>query len=306
MDTLYFLIDGAPPVLRRPTDLTQVSLEIPIDSKTTTFDPFRLYPNTPFGSLSASIPPEFRAQLGTVLQQIPPDSNTIVSGLGLAHCESGHIVPSGLPVLNRPWEWVENLGVENEKEKDEKEKLGMRYLVKNSGSLSLETFGARITGDGVLRGFSHECAEGEGRIEGNVRTFEDGLNAEGVFKRDWRETRLETEVDARSASGSGSGRMKEDDDDDVQLALFSQGLTGRPVSPASSSRSRGSSQKTRRSMSTISEVESVTSSPKKVSVGKRKVVSDEEVQATEGHALPSTRTRKKAKTNSADKIRVKC
>lgn len=72
----------------------------------------------------------------------------------------------------------------------------MQHLVKNSASLSLETFGARMTGDGILP----STLALSPRIEGNMRAFEDGMSAENMFKRDWRETRVELEPEMLSAN----------------------------------------------------------------------------------------------------------
>jgi mediator of RNA polymerase II transcription subunit 12 len=153
---------------------------------------------------------------------------------------AGNVV-YGSPVLNRPWEWVENLGEppsldpkEEEKEREEKERLKTRYLVKNSGSLSLETFSARITGDGVITGYK------DTREESNVRSFEDGLSAESIFKRDWREARVSLE----GTAVLNHTRTRGEEDGQAAMSLSSQGrMEKRPAlreSPASSVLSRGS------------------------------------------------------------------
>lgn len=151
------------------------------------------------------------------------------------------------PVLNRPWEWIENLGEpavldpkEEEKDREEKERLRVQYLVKNSGSLSLDVFAARATGDGIL-----QTQGGDARIEANIRTFQDGLSADPMFKRDWRETRMEPQV-ATLVDASMIGRVRGE-----TSALGSAGaihsIQGRPdkrsltrTSPASSILSRSS------------------------------------------------------------------
>lgn len=146
-------------------------------------DPFRHYPPLSVSDLPADIPAEYRRQLRWLLPDFPPIA--VVSNLITAHRDSsGHLV-LGAPVLNRPWEWVENLGDYPAADtKDDEEERG-RHPIKNSSSLSLDLFNARVTGDGIV-----PIDENDPRLEGNIRTFEDSLNAESVFKRDWRETRI--------------------------------------------------------------------------------------------------------------------
>jgi hypothetical protein len=42
------------------------------------------------------------------------------------------------------------------------------------------------------------------RLEGAVRAFEDGLLAESIYRRDWRETRLDAYRDGRADQGVSS------------------------------------------------------------------------------------------------------
>ena len=56
--------------------------------------------------------------------------------------------------------------------------------------LSFYLFNARVSGDGVLP----QVLGNDLRIEANIRSFEDRLLAETVFKCDWRETRIELDV----------------------------------------------------------------------------------------------------------------
>ena len=185
-------------------------LEIPPDAKLVAYDPFQNYPKTSSSDLPIDMPSEYRSQLGYLLPHSIP--NTAVADLMSAYRDAtGALVHSG-PLVNRPWEWVENLGEpatldpkEEAKEREEKERLKTRYLVKNSGSLSLDAFLARVTGDGVISGYD------DPREDSNVRSFDDGLSAESVFKRDWRETRvypdggvLPTRPGARGEEDGGS------------------------------------------------------------------------------------------------------
>ncbi len=56
----------------------------------------------------------------------------------------------------------------------------------NAGAISLEMFGAKITGDCIVP----NTEEVDGRMESRIREFEDGLSADTLFRRDWRETRV--------------------------------------------------------------------------------------------------------------------
>ncbi|KAJ7782856.1 hypothetical protein B0H16DRAFT_1494639 [Mycena metata] len=162
IDTLYYLLD-----------------ELTANAKLPTFDPFCHAPQL----LPAEIPSDF-----------PREYRNQYLSSRLSHRDSSGQLLLDAPVLNRPWEWTENLGELDPKEDDkerEKERFGVPYLVKNSGSLSLETFGARMTGDGIL-----QTQQVDARTQANIRTLQDGLSADAMFKRDWRETRMEPEVGA--------------------------------------------------------------------------------------------------------------
>jgi mediator of RNA polymerase II transcription subunit 12, fungi type len=268
------------------------------------------------------MPPEFLAQLMTILPHITP--NAAIANLANAHRDSTGALVHGAPVLNRPWEWIENLGdqpfldtKEEEREKEEKERLKAKHLVKNSASISLEAFSARVTGDGVIGDiFSGQ----DSRTEANIHSFEDGLSAESVFKRDWRESRMEIVNEALLSSGRARG----DDDDDIgPLPSYSgQGQatrrsTPRKSSPATSARSRGSANSVRQSpgLSTISratgsassdivDIQSVTASistSKKSSKRKASDASDDEVEIV----AATSRAPKKMKTKAIAKPRAK-
>jgi mediator of RNA polymerase II transcription subunit 12, fungi type len=273
------------------------------------------------------MPPEFLVQLRTILPHIIP--NAAVANLANAHRDSSGALVHGTPVLNRPWEWIENLGdqpfldpKEEEREKEEKERLKSKYLVKNSASISLEAFGARVTGDGVL----DDMYPGQdSRTKANIHSFEDGLSAESVFKRDWRETQMEIVNEALLSGGRGRG----DDDDDVGPlpSYLNQGQntrrsTPRKSSPATSAQSRGSATSIRQSpgLSTISratgsassdivEIQSVTaasmSTSKKSSKRKASHVSDEDVDIVESTDAATSRAPKKVKTKTISKPRAK-
>ncbi|KAF7975033.1 hypothetical protein HWV62_10509, partial [Athelia sp. TMB] len=110
----------------------------------------------------------------------------------------------------------------------------------NSASISLDLFNAYLVGDAVV----HSGTE-DPRIEANLRSFEDGLSSESIFKRDWRESRIDLDADDGVSSASsfvGRGATKAEEADEVMpLPVFSN--TGsRRGSPAHSHKSsRGGS-----------------------------------------------------------------
>ncbi|KAJ7072521.1 hypothetical protein C8F01DRAFT_1104256 [Mycena amicta] len=197
IDTLYYLLD-----------------ELTHNSKTATFDPFTHAPHVLPADIPADFPREYRNQVQALLRHLPPP--VLVSQLSTSHRDANGVLIHDAPVQNRPWEWIENLGepivVEEEKP-----------LLKNSGSVSLDLFGARMTGDVIL-----ESSEGDARIQANTRSFQDGLSVESLLKRDWRETRMEPDA-AALVDGSIGARVK----NDVRLDK-------KRASPASSVLSRSS------------------------------------------------------------------
>ncbi|THV06762.1 hypothetical protein K435DRAFT_711026 [Dendrothele bispora CBS 962.96] len=182
LDTLYFLLD-----------------EIPVDSKLGVFDPFKAYPDLSLSSLPLELPSEYRAQLCTILSDLP-DTSAVVN-LSSAHRDSsGNLVIDG-PVLNRPWEWTENLG---EPSSDDVHRSGLskgKGTLKNSGSLSLHTFGSRMTSE-VLPDPSKDS-----QASANGRFFEDELSTSNVFQRDWRESRMRSKARDENESSKGGRRQ---------------------------------------------------------------------------------------------------
>jgi len=182
--------------------------EIPLDAKSLTFDPFRNYPTLSPSDLPADMPTDYRMQLRSLLSYVPPIST--ITNLVTAHRDaSGHLV-LGSSVLNRPWEWIENLGEvpvpDTKRDNDDDGDARVRHPIRNSASLSLDLFNARATGDGIIS----SAIGDDPRIEANIRSFEDGLSAESVFKRDWRETRIELEDDI--VVGGSANRAEEVDE----------------------------------------------------------------------------------------------
>jgi len=221
-----------------------------------------------------------------------------------------------LSVTNRPWEWIENLGessvLDVKEDEREKEHFKSKYLVKNSGSISLDHFGARLTGDGIKHDIA---ADIESRTASSIRSFEDGCS-EILFNRDWRETRLEWDTEP-----SPEFLFRSRGDLDHDAPVLSDNLNtapGQKTSPPSSVISRGSTQGTVSSSSTrqqqspshtihskatnstvheIIDVDSVptTSSLRKESM-KRKAIaadSDDEIEIVEGPVVTRVSTSSK-------------
>ena len=267
---------------------------MPHDSKSISFDPFRNYPNLSVTDLPAELPLEYRNQISTLLAQCPP--NSVVTNLVNTHHDAQGNEILGSSVTNRPWEWIENLGepsvLDFKEDERGKNRFNPKYLVKNSGSISLDHFGARLTGDGI----KHDMATTDSvdsRTASSIRSFEDGCS-EHLFIRDWRESRLEWDIEPSTETLFG---LKGELDHDA--SGISDGLTtvqGQRTSPPSSgTASSSSSSSTRQQQSPshtadsieieIIDVDSVpTTSLRKESL-KRKVTaseSDDEIEIIEG------------------------
>jgi len=208
-----------------------VFTDLSLHSKTTTPDPFKYYPTKLQQQHLLSIPSSYRARLLTLFPHLRP--NAVVQDLAHAYRDStGHLV-YGAPVQNRPWEWIENLGGDDQDD----------GTIRNTASLSLELFEAKATGDRLINSVHDDGRRIPSRLAG---VFEDELSAESVFRRDWRETRLQAHSDVRA----GERDMREGADELGSLPIFGAQKPGsRRVSPASSVRSRGSVSSVRRSPS---------------------------------------------------------
>ncbi|KAF8170267.1 hypothetical protein K438DRAFT_1982787 [Mycena galopus ATCC 62051] len=291
IDTLYYLLD-----------------ELTLNAKAPTFDPFAYAPVILPSDIPSDFPREYRNQVQALLRYLPPTA--VVSQLATFYRDANGQLLHDAPVVNRPWEWIENLGEPTVL--DPKEDKGREsHVVKNSGSLSLELFGARMTGDGILQG-----KQDDERIQANIRTFQDGLSADAMFKRDWRETRMEPEV--ATLIDPSTGRVR-GETSTLGGAGSAQSIQGRldkktvpRTSPASSVLSRssahgstgsrraspGQSSLHRSSISTeTAEVEGSTGSSSRKAGSKRKAPSDDEGTG-EGSsrgkkAKPPTKTRAK-------------
>lgn len=124
------------------------------------------------------------------------------------------------PVQNRPWEWTEYLGDDNPDE------------FRNSGSLSLELFDTKLTGDHLFN--SKGLSE---RAESSLLSLRNDVVYENIFERDWREGRVPFQSGALPEYGSRLGGNDEEGEDAVSKVRGSQ-LGSRGASPTSSIRSR--------------------------------------------------------------------
>ncbi|KAJ3781694.1 hypothetical protein GGU10DRAFT_98188 [Lentinula aff. detonsa] len=280
LDTLFYLRD-----------------EMPVELKMGNFDPFQHYPDIPLSSLPPDIPFEYRKKILSLLPNLPGVAS--VQNLSNAHRDANGNIHIDAPVVNRPWEWTENLGELAGDSSQGRE-------VKNSGSLNLLNFGARLTGEGRIP----EAYKNDARVQENLRMFEDGFSAESIFQRDWRETRVKASVEDLLGTEGSRSKM----DEYVPMSAVTHGRNGkRKGSPAMSvsgaSRSSGVSIRQspgrgalhRRSSSTNSDIIDVDAIPSMAagssSRGKRKAVveSDDDVVFVEG-PVPVQAKGKKVKT----------
>ncbi|KAF8828838.1 hypothetical protein HHX47_DHR3000082 [Lentinula edodes] len=276
LDTLFYLRD-----------------EMPVETKMGVFDPFQHYPDIPASSLPSDIPPEYRKKILSILPELPGVKS--VRNLSNAHRDANGNIHIDAPVVNRPWEWTENLG-------DYVGDYSQGRDVRNSGSLNLLNFGARLTGEGRIP----EAYQKDARIEENLRTFEDGFSSESIFQRDWRETRVRPSVEELLGAEGLRTRL----DENLPMSFVAHRRKGSPaMSNSGASRSSGMSMRhspghgglNRRSSSTISDIIDVDAIPSisggSSSRGKRKaaVESDDEVVFVEGPIAAPTKGGKKAK-----------
>ena len=225
----------------------------------------------------------------------------------------------GSAVTNRPWEWIENLGEpsvldvkEDEREKERRSNSKYLPIVKNSGSISLDHFGARLTGDGIR----HDMATADSvdsRTASSIRSFQDGCS-EHLFIRDWRESRLEWDIETSTET---MFRLKGELDPDASgisdsLTATAHGQRTSPpssvvsgtASSSSSSRQQQSPSHTTQSRTTnstvheieIIDVDSVPTTSLRKESSKRKVVegdSDDEIEIIEGPIVTRVATSSK-------------
>ncbi|EKM53974.1 uncharacterized protein PHACADRAFT_196411 [Phanerochaete carnosa HHB-10118-sp] len=228
LDTLYYLLD-----------------EIPVDPKATTIDPFRCYPVYELRSLPLDMPFEYRSRIRALIPYVEP--NLAVADLAyVSRDPSGSISSSEVSLVhNKPWEWTEYLGdvsgADTAKENVETRALQPSHystdqqpVIRNSSSLSLDLFAARVIGT------SSAPAE-DARVESELRMLQDDFLAESVFRRDFRETRVDPSVIGAKVSPAFNV-----EDGDAGNALAPSGSdrrsSSRAGSPSGSVRSRASIQ----------------------------------------------------------------
>lgn len=263
------------------------------------------YPEKDLQSLPPDMPLEYRRRIRTLLSYVSP--NLAVANLAyVSQDPTGHT--SVTPVQNRPWEWTEHLGeVSPTESKPEDKDKDEPVTIKNSASLPLELFAARVTGERVL---SHND---DPRTEFAITTFQDDVACGNIFQRDWRETRAPHLLHPDRAEQEEEVGPLPTFKDIVQGSGERHSNSRRP-SPASSIRSRGSaghpssglsshrqspSGLTRFTGSTAGDpidVDSIEFSATSHSGSKRKSVPlDDDVEIIEG-PVPSDSKRAKGKT----------
>ena len=200
------------------------------------------------------MPLEFRARIRTLLPYVAPnhaianlvyspkDGNPPTAGSSsAAACEV-------FAVQNKPWEWTEYLGDAPGADTVKENVVGGQHssdqpttLIGNYGSLSLDLFNASVVGKLVQA--DEDVMLIDPRVEGNLRMLQDDAFTESVFKRDFRETRIDPAVlDARLAIAKSADQ---DGDTNGGAAVGSgseRHSSSRIASPAGSVRSRGSMQ----------------------------------------------------------------
>ncbi|KAF9070892.1 hypothetical protein BDP27DRAFT_1419656 [Rhodocollybia butyracea] len=293
LDTLFYLRD-----------------EMPSDHKMGTFDPFQHYPDISLSTLPLDLAPEFRKKLLSLLPKFTGAAS--VQNLSHAHRDAHGSLVIDTAVMNRPWEWTENIGEPAVDPGQIKGSFQGREVVKNTGSLNLLAFGARMTGEGILP----ETYQEDARMQENFRTFEDGFSAESIFQRDWRETRVKpsnedllevskTRVDAPANATSHSRNDRQGTSKNSPVMSTSGSGISR--------QSPGHSTFTSLSNSTISDIIDVdilpvTTGGSSYSVGKRKAATtvesdDDEVEFVSGPV--STKSGKKTKSTKSTKSQAK-
>jgi len=188
------------------------------DPRSINYDPFHSYPDFKLSQLPPDMPLELKHQFRTLLPYVA--INSAVRNLVYASRQpDGTLVYHG-PVQNRPWEWTEYLGDDNPDE------------FKNSGSLPLDLFEAKLTGDHMF-----DASGLSERAESFLRTLRNDLVSENVFERDWREGRVPLQTGTPPEFGSRLGGNEEEDEEGSSKVQRGQ-QNSRGASPASSVRSR--------------------------------------------------------------------
>jgi len=198
--------------------LTRTLLELSsTDPRSINYDPFHNYPDFKLSQLPPDMPLELKHQFRTLLPYVA--INPAVRNLFYTSRQpDGTLIYHG-PVQNRPWEWTEYPGDDNPDE------------FRNSGSLHLELFDAKLTGDHLLGpGGPSE------RDESFLRSLRNDVVSENIFERDWREGHVPLQTGTPPEYGSRLGGNDEEEDPSSKVQRGQQNSRG--ASPASSIRSR--------------------------------------------------------------------
>ena len=212
------------------------------------------------------MPLELKHQFRTLLPYV--EINPAVRNLFYTSRQPDETLIYHGPVQNRPWEWTEYLGDDNQDE------------FRNSGSLSLELFDAKLTGDHLFssKGLSE-------RAESSLLSLRNDVVYENIFERDWREGRVPLQAGAPPEYGSRLGGNDDEGEDTNSKARGGQ-LGSRGASPASSVRSRISAASFR--------------SPSVASQLSRRAGSTDVIEADSLPSTGSTRTQKRKTSHEID------
>lgn len=212
------------------------------------------------------MPSELKYQFRTLLPYV--EINPAVRNLFYASRQPDETLIYHGPVQNRPWEWTEYIGDDNPDE------------FRNSGSLPLELFDTKLTGDHLFgsKGLS-------GRAESSLLTLRNDVAHENIFERDWREGRVPLQAGTPPEYGSRLGGGEGEGEDTSSKARGGQ-LGSRGASPASSVLSRISAASFR--------------SPSVSSQLSRRGGSTDVVEADSLPSTGSTRTQKRKASNEID------
>jgi mediator of RNA polymerase II transcription subunit 12, fungi type len=288
------------------------------DPRSLPYDPFKYYQDGAAPALPTDMPAEYLSQLLPLTRQTP--SAPIVANLSTAYHDSqGGLVLTG-PVTDRPWEWVENLGDPSQDldgPESQRDWLKHKAGLKNSGSLSLETFGAQSTGDSIV----YNVANGDLERLHDLRAFEDGLSSESVFARDFRETRIQVDpeddkmhpqhatTDDASSTTSSSLHSSFTRQETMSRGSPASSVVSRSSARASTSSRKQQQSPSRLSTATMSDIMEydMPSTSRPTGGPKRKLDEDDddEIQILEGPVRPTRARAGKttAQTTAAGKTR---
>lgn len=279
------------------------------DTKPLGNDLFKHYPDFKLVELPADMPRIYQQQIRFLLPYVPVN-DAVADLVYVWRDPDGHLV-YGPAALNKPWEWAENIGDASSSSDDLEGRRTMQLTaIKNSGSISLDLFGAAGKGE-MLVDYEDE------HVMANMRSFHDSIASESIFTRDWIESRLSFDDDP-----SAGARVARGEDDELgSLPTFAG------ASPAPSTRSRGSgpngsappsrfhSPFSRVSGATMSEAidvdaltgsASVSSTAGRHTTGKRKASSlregsDSDIEIVDGPLIPQSKGKGKAPAKTRTK-----